>query len=653
MNHLYFDFETYSSVDIKKCGAYKYTQSPDFEILMLAYSINNGPVKVYDNIDFNNKNLNEFFVRIFDSKTIKHAHNAMFERLCLSAYGIDIPAEEFECSAVKALYCGLPASLDGVTKALELNDEYLKDANGKALIKYFCTPCKPSKANGYRIRNLPEHDAEKWKLFMQYCRQDVISEKAVIQRLASHTLPNVEKENYVIDQIINDRGVKIDLDLAQNAINIDSIITSKIHANIIKTTGIDNPNSGAQFKKWLTDMTGENVTTLTKESYPDLLKLTDDPIVIKTIGMYMKGSKTSTAKYAAAVNSVGFDGRIRGILQFYGANRTGRYAGRIVQIHNLPRNKMKELDLARNLVIENDYSTLDIVFDNTKQVLSELIRTMFVPKDNHVFGILDFSAIEARVLAWLAGEKWRLDVFNTHGKIYEASAAMMFGIPLESVTKESEYRTKGKIAELALGYQGAVGAMERMGGEAMGLSHSEMKTIVTKWRKKNTKIVETWEDYQICAIRSIQYKDKTFRCKRRLVEFLYEDNFMTIKLPSGRKLYYYDPKIAVDRFGHKLTFMGFDDKNRWTRIDTYGGKLTENITQAVARDLLAFAIKNIENSGYPVCMHIHDEVVTELPKLSCVNQFNDMIDIMSTSPDWAKDLTLRVDGFMCDYYKKD
>lgn len=650
MIHLYFDFETFSSEDIVKSGAYRYTQSPDFEILLLAYAFDNGPVTICDLSNGGPFPL-EFTQAIESSKVIKHAHNSNFERLCLKAYGINVPVEQFSCSAVKSLYCGLPASLDNSSKALGLSDK--KDSKGKALIKYFCTPQVPSKKNGFKTRMTKEDDPEAWEQFKQYCIQDVVVEREIVRVLSDYEFPECEKTNYWYDQLINDRGAMIDVELARNAVELDELVTVEINENVKKVTNLENPNSGAQFKKWLTEMTGQKVTSLAKESFSELFKLTDDPTVLYALEQYSKGSKTSTSKYEAAINSVGYDDRIRGLLYFYGANRTGRYAGRIVQIQNLPRNKMKDLDLARRLLKNKDYESIDIIFDNPKQVLSELIRTMFIPKNDHVFAILDFSAIEARVLAWLAGEKWRLDVFASHGKIYEASASMMFGVPLEQITKDSEYRTKGKIAELALGYQGSVGAMERMGGESMGLSQTEMKGIVTKWRKNNPKIVSLWENYNNCAIRSVQYKGKKFWCQQRKVSFESDEMFMMIGLPCGRKLFYHEPKIVQGKFGDAVTFNGLDDKNNWSRIDTYGGKLVENVTQAVSRDLLAYSIYRLEDEGYPVCMHIHDEVVVELHKDRAESDFKKMEHVMSNPPSWALDLPLRAEGFLTDYYKKD
>lgn len=652
MNHLYFDFETFSSEDISKAGAYRYTQSPDFEILLLAFAINDGPVILIDMEEL--PVFPQLFLRyLSDPNTVKHAHNAAFERLCLKAYGINVPIEQFSCSAVKALYCGLPSSLDKVSKALNL--EANKDAQGKALIKYFCCPQKPTKSNNFRLRNFPAHDPQKWEAFKKYCAQDVVVEREIIAALAEYELPTFEKVNYIVDQHINDRGVEVDVNFINNAISLDQITSQLISYELKMLTNLENPNSGAQFKKWFNDATGENIQSLAKESFQKLFTLTEDPAILHALKLYEAGSKTSIAKYAAALDSVALNSRIRGLIQFYGAGRTGRYAGRLVQVQNLPRNYMKDLDEARKLVANGDFETFDLVYDNSKKVLSELIRTMFVPKDGTIFGVMDFSAIEARVISWLAKEQWRLEVFKLHGKIYEANASNMFNIPIEDVDKEQRF--KGKVAELALGFQGGPNALERMekaAGAVVELTPAERKSIVTKWRKANPKIVALWDDYQEQAINAITYPGKIFYDCNRIIAFHYDRLYLTLELPSGRKLFYYKPKLVPGKYGGlSVTYYGLTDNSVWSIQDIYGGIFVQNVTQAIARDLLATALQDLHSENFEVCMHIHDEVVAELPIETAVHDLERISEIMSKAPEWAKDLPIKSSGFLTPYYKKD
>jgi DNA polymerase len=649
---LHIDFETFSSVDIRKAGAYPYTNSPDFEILLMGYAFDDEPVKV---LDFTaGEGMSELLkAAILDPGIKKKAHNANFERLCLRAYGIETPSEFWECSAVLTSYCGLPLALGQAAKALKLAQE--KDTAGTALINFFCVPAKPSKRNNFKTRNFPEDDPEKWAAFVNYCRVDVEVEREICEALKAYKIPQFEVENYHIDQKINDRGVLVDLALAEKCIEINAETMAVIIARLKKLTGLENPNSPAQLAKWLSLHTEKDIKKVGKEDLKELLADYASGTIREVIKLRLKAAKTSITKYQAGVNCTGTDGRARGLFRFYGAGRTGRWAGRLVQVQNLPRNKMDDLDLARRVCSVGDADLLGILFADIQSVLSQLIRTMFVPKPGTVFAIADFSAIEARVIAWLAGEKWRLDVFNSHGKIYEASAALMFGIPLESIGKGSPERDKGKVAELALGYGGGVGALKQMGGESMGLDDSEMKTIVSKWRRASPKIVDFWDDLNSRALDACEHIGTEFKDKTGRISFRHDGKILAVRLPSGRSLHYQKAFIKDNRFGRPGVFYwGVDSiSKQWKVLDIYGGKIAENITQAVARDLLAFSLLNLENAGFPVVMHIHDEAVVELLKKGAEFKFAEIIEILAIAPGWAKGLPLGADGFLSDYYKKD
>lgn len=649
--HLHVDIETYSSVDIRKSGAYKYIESPDFEILLIGYAFDDLSVKIID-LARGEEIPDSFKEALLDSRVIKHAHNATFERVAFSHYGLHTTPDQWACSLVKSAYCGLPLNLEMVSKALQLGEDG-KLGTGKALINYFTKPCKATKTNGGRTRNLPEDDPEKWEEFKRYCKNDVIAERKIDKTLARYEIPELEKVNYLIDQQINDRGIKIDLRLANAASRINTKFTDLTSQRVRELTGVDNPNSAAQLKDWLSNVIGDKITSLAKDELPEILKKTEAPDVREVIECRAKISKSSVKKYEAMLNSTCADGRAHGLFQFYGANRTGRWAGRIIQLHNLPRNYMKDLALARELVLLEDFDLLSMAYDNIANVLSELIRTALVPKEGHTFAVADFSAIEARVLSWLAGEKWRLKVFKGHGKIYEASAALMFNVPIEEVTKGSDYRAKGKIAELALGYQGSVGAMKAMGGEGMGLSEPEMLSIVSKWRTRNPSIVAFWQLIQRAAIGAIERPNTTIKLKG--LRLHYDRRSLIITLPSGRSLYYYKPQLAKNKFGsYGIKYQGVKDGSKaWGWIDTYGGKLTENVVQAIARDLLAVAMYNVWEAGIDIVLHVHDEIACEIPTSNAKNTLNLLYDLMCKPVAWAPGLPLGADGYLTQFYKKD
>lgn len=649
---LHIDIETYSSVDITTSGAYKYMESVDFEILLIAYAFGDDPIEIID-LAQGEKIPSKFITALQDPAIEKHAHNANFERQAFKKYGYDVPAKFWRCSAVKAAFCGLPLSLDGVSKAMNLGD-LGKSASGKALIRLFSCPVKPTKLNGLRERNFYFHDPIKWELYKDYCKQDVEAEREIYNRLSKYEIPNFERLNYILDQKINDKGILIDLVMAQNAFDIDTRFAIELSDRVKELTGIDNPNSAAQLKNWLSGAMQKEIKTLAKGDIPSLILEAGVGAVSEVLTIRQKLSKTSTKKYVAMLACACDDKRAHGLFQFYGANRTGRWAGRLIQLQNLPQNHLNDLEEAREIIASGDYSLATMLYDDIPSVLSQLIRTTFVAKEGHTFAVADFSAIEARVIAWLADETWRLKVFASHGKIYEASAAMMFNVPIESVTKGSELRQKGKIAELALGYQGAVGALKTMGGEAMGLSDLEMDTIVKKWRKANPAIVRLWADIESCAIHAIETKKKIVSIHKNL-EFEYNGEVLTILLPSGRKLFYQSPSFTKNKWDKKsIQYKGMDQTTKqWGHVDTYGGKLVENIIQAIARDLLAESMLRIDKADFNIVMHVHDEVVCEVSLEHKDAHLKAIEYIMSIPIDWAEGLILTADGYTTPFYKKD
>ncbi len=653
---LYIDIETYSSVDIKSSGIYKYCESVDFEILLVAYAFDDQEVCIVDLAQGKKLSAN-FIAALSDPAIEKHAHNANFERNCFKAFGYDVPIEQWHCTAVKSAYCGLPISLEAVSSALELNDKG-KLSTGKALIRYFCIPCKATKSNNERFRNMPADNLDKWEEFKTYCINDVVAEREICKILECYDIPFIERQHYILDQEINDRGILVDQIMVSNAILIDDIEAQELRTKLTKITNLENPNSAAQLKQWLTSSMQQEVKSLAKEDIDELIAAAESDTVKEVLNLRKKASKTSTKKYNSIMNCVCYSGRIHGLFQFYGANRTGRWAGRLVQLQNLPQNHLAqkpidELDQARNAVIANDNELLSMLYDNVSSVLSQLIRTALVAKEGYTFAVADFSAIEARVIAWLANEKWRLEVFRTHGKIYEASASMMFGVPLEDIKKGSELRTKGKIAELALGYQGALGALKKMGGEAMGLSDIEMETIVKKWREKNRCIVNLWKAVEEAAIKAIMIPNK--KILLQYLAFQYDGTVLTIQLPSGRKLFYQSSAITKNKWGQaSIKYKGLDQvTKKWWNIESYGGKLVENIIQAISRDVLADAMLRLNQNGYDIVLHVHDEVACEIPAEASYILLNRMCDILGEEISWAPGLPLTADGYVTRYYKKD
>jgi len=657
---LHIDVETFSSVDIMNCGSYKYFESPDFEILILCYCVVHGEYSTdVITLDLAQKSkpshdqMHHFLKHLLDPTVEKHAHNANFERNAFKAIGYDVPAEQWHCSAVKAGYCGLPMSLDAATKALNMGEDG-KSAEGKALIRYFSCLVKPTKTNGGRFRNLPKHNPEKWEKYKDYCAQDVRAEMGLLDRLSCFTTPPTERLNYILDQKINDRGVNIDVEMATNAILIDDKFKLEVVDQLKEITGLANPNSVAQLKKWLSSALQQDINSLAKDTVTALIKEHKRGAGVEVLKLRQMGSSTSTKKYNAMLNYALDDHTAHGLLYFYGGSRTGRWAGRAVQLQNLPRNKMKLLDEARDMVKAGDYEALTMTFDNLPKVLSQLIRTALIPKKGNILAVADYSAIEGRITAWLAGEQWRLDVFAGDGKIYEASAAMMFNVPIESIGKGSEYRDKGKIAELALGFGGSVGALKTMGGEAMGLSELEMKNIVDRWRKASPKIVEMWYEFERCAIRALK-TGKPVIANLRFIIFRYENKCLTIELPNGRKLIYRDPVLTQNKWGSEnIKYKGKNQiTGQWGWIDTYGGKLSENIIQAIARDLLADGMRRLDKAGFDIVMHVHDEVVADIPNESPEYIVSEMCRILGEPVEWAQGLGTPAEGFITNYYKKD
>ena len=641
---LEMDIESFSDVDLIKCGVYAYADSPAFEILLFAYSFDGGETQIID-LAQGEKLPAEVEDAIFDVSVTKTAYNANFERTCLSKYfGRYIPPESWHCSAVQAAMLALPRSLEDVGRVLGLDEQKMKE--GKELIRYFCVPCKPTKANGGRTRNLPCHAPEKWELFKTYCKRDVDVEKSIRRKLHNFPIPESEMELYRLDQRINDRGVLVDMGLVEQAIACERLHKEVVTKRAYELTGLENPNSVAQLKGWLGDK-GMEAESLSKKAVADMIAETDGEVE-ELLRLRLLMAKTSVKKYEAMERSVCSDGRVHGLLQFYGANRTGRFAGRLVQIQNLPQNHLPDLELARELVKQRRFEDIELLYDSTPNVLSELIRTAFIPKPGCRFVVADFSAIEARVLAWLSGEQWRLDVFTSHGKIYEASASSMFHVPMEEITKGSPLRQKGKLAELGLGFGGASGALVSMGALDMGLTEDELPTLVVAWRKANPHITQFWWDVDAAAVKAVTEKQKT---KVGKIIFEYKSGILFITLPSGRKLSYVKPRMAVNKFGRDgLTYEGISENKKWSRIETYGPKLVENIVQGTARDLLAEAMLRVEKKGYPIVMHCHDEIIAEVPEGT--GSVDEMCEIMAVQPEWAVGLPLRADGYECSFYQK-
>ena len=671
LHHLSIDLETYSTVSIGAAGSYRYILDPSFEILLFAYSLDGMPVEV---IDVASGQVIPLWLKnaLKNSLYIKHAYNAAFEWFALSKYLGWLPPDQWRDTMLHALYCGYPASLDAAGRAMGLPEDKKKLTTGKALIRYFCVPCKPSNANGNRTRNLPKHDPAKWKLFKEYNGQDVVTEMEIDRRLSAFPVPAFVQKQWETDLTMNARGVAADMEMVSGALVIGATVKSQLMAEARQLSGLDNPNSIKQLARWLTEATDSDaeITSVTKETVATMLKQPQPANVQRMLEIRQELGKTSTKKYDALETCIADDGRVRGLLQFYGANRTGRWAGRLVQVQNLPRTYTHPLPPARQLVKDRNIDGLRMMYGSINDTLSQLIRTAFVATPGNVLIDADFSAIEARVISWLAGQEWRLEVFRTHGKIYEASASQMFHVPIEKIKKgnpEYALRQRGKVAELALGYQGGVSAMRRMdtGHNLDDLSDDEVKGIVDRWRETNSMIRDLWNIVDSAAVTVItnggtqtnrsETTDAviTLACE---LDVITGTRYMTILLPSGRKLYYPSPEIGVNRWGNpSVSYMGQNQTTkRWERVETYGGKLVENIVQAIARDCLAIAIENLEAQGLHVVFHIHDEVVIDTPAWADNDTMLDTVTKIMTKPiPWAQALPLNADGWVDKFFKKD
>ena len=657
---LEIDIESFSSVDLKKSGVYKYAESPDFEILLFGVSVDGGEVTVYD-LASGDTVPEEIIKALSDDSVIKWAYNASFERVCLSvwlrrnypqhfsSYSIEedtvrnyLDPSSWRCSLVWGAYMGLPLSLEGIGKVLKLENQ--KMAEGKALIRYFCVPCKPTKANGGRTRNLPEHDPVKWSTFISYNKRDVETEMAIQQKLSKFPVPDFLWEEYHLDQEVNDRGIQLDMALVEQAIAIDERSREELSAKMRQLTALENPNSVQQMKEWLTQH-GLEVDSLDKKAVKELLK-TAPPELAEVLELRRKLAKSSVKKYQAMQNAVCADGRARGMFQFYGANRSGRWAGRLIQLQNLPQNHMAHLEDARSLVRSGDYSLLSALYDSVPEVLSELIRTSFVPRDGYKFIVSDFSAIEARVLSFLAGESWRLKVFAENGDIYCASASAMFHVPVEKHGRNAHLRQKGKIAELALGYGGSVGALKSMGALEIGLAEEELQPLVDAWRTSNPNIVQFWWDVDNAVKTTVRQRLDT---ETHGIRFRYRSGMLFIVLPSGRQLCYVKPKMGVNKFGgDSVTYEGVGSTKKWERIESYGPKFVENIVQAVSRDILMYSIRTLSHCF--IVGHVHDELIIEC---SMGVSLDAVCEQMGRTPPWIKGLKLQADGYETMFYKKD
>ncbi|HEX3017839.1 MAG TPA: DNA polymerase [Caproicibacter sp.] len=644
MRSLSIDLETYSSTDLSKCGVYRYAESSDFEILLFGCSVDGEAVQV---IDFASGETlpKEIHDALIDDSILKWAHNAQFERVCLSRYlGERLRPDSWRCTMVWSACLGLPLSLEGA--ALVTGAEKQKLSEGKELVRYFCSPCRPTKANDERTRNLPTHTPEKWERFKAYNLRDVEAEQAITQRLSRFPVSEEEWKNYALDQKINDRGIQLDRELVRQAIQCDRQSGAQLITAMRELTDLENPNSVVQMKTWLAQ-NGLETDTLGKAAVAELLKTAPEQLS-RVLTLRQSLAKSSVKKYTAMENAVCTDGRARGLLQFYGASRTGRFAGRLVQVQNLPQNHLPDLGQARQLVKDGNFAALEALYDSVPAVLSELIRTAFVSKSGCKFIVSDFSAIEARVISWLAGESWRNEVFATHGKIYEASASQMFHVPIEEITKGSPLRQKGKVAELALGYGGSVGALKAMGALDMGLSEEELPPLVVAWRSANPNIVQLWWDVDRAAVKAVREKTET---QTHGIRFSYQSGFLFITLLSGRRLAYVRPHIEPNAFGNdSVTYMGVGATKKWERIESYGPKFVENIVQAISRDILCHAMRRVEDAGYPIVMHVHDEIVVEASLDASVAE---ICRLMGETPPWAPSLLLRADGYECPFYRKD
>lgn len=642
MQHLSIDIETYSSVNLQKAGVYKYAESPDFDILLFGYSVDGGRVQVTD-LACGDKIPAEIVAALYDDSVTKWAFNAQFERVCLSNY-LDtwLSPDSWHCTMVWSATLGLPLSLEGVGAVLGLEKQKLTE--GKNLIKYFCVPCAPTKTNGGRTRNLPLHDMEKWEQFKAYNLRDVETEMSIQKKLSRFPVPDFIWDEYHLDQEINDRGIGLDMTLVEQAIAIDSISRKNITQQIQNLTDIENPNSVAQMKGWLSDK-GLEMDTLGKKAVAEILK-TAPKHLADVLSLRQQLAKSSVKKYTAMQTAVCKDCRARGMFQYYGANRTGRFAGRIIQLQNLPQNHMSDLADARELVRSGNYDALDLLYDDIPDTLSQLIRTAFVPQNGRKFIVADFSAIEARVLAWLAGEKWRMKVFADGKDIYCSSASQMFGVPVEKHGINGHLRQKGKIAELALGYGGSVGALKSMGALEMGLTEEELQPLVNAWRNANPMITSLWWDIDRAVKTTVREHIST---EVAGLKFTYESGFLFMRLPSGRRLAYVKPRMGINKFGSEsVTYEGVGSTKKWERLESYGPKFCENAIQAIARDILMYSMQTLCNCS--IVAHVHDELIIEADRRMSLSA---VCEQMGRTPPWAQGLLLRADGYECDFYKKD
>lgn len=664
IHHLSIDIETFSSVPIKTAGAFRYHASDDFEILLFAYSLDRAPVQVIDLAS--GEQIPDWLISmLFDPNTIKHAYNAAFEWGCLSKVYGPMDPSQWRCTMFKGLFCGYTAGLGATGKALGLPEDKQKLTTGMALIRYFCVPCKPTKSNGGRTRNYPHHAPERWEQFKEYNRQDVVTEMEIDDRLSAIEVPAWVQKQWETDLIINARGVCADMEFTHGAIEIGRQVNEDLMNEATELSGLRNPNSVTQLVAWLNaEMEDGVVENLRKETVSGLLQQDiESESVRRMLEIRQELGKTSIKKYNAIETCICPDGRIRGLLQYYGANRTGRWAGRLVQVQNLPRTYIEPLGLARNLVRGRKKDALRVIYGSVPDTLSQLIRTALTATPGNVFIDADFSAIEARVISWLAGEEWRLQVFRSHGKIYEASAAQMFHVPIEKIVKgnpEYALRARGKVAELALGYQGGVSAMRRMdvGHNLDDLTDEDVKGIVNQWRAANNRIQSLWDEMNTAAIDVINYGGSV-KVRSLVIAREYDRTqkqfYLTIQLPSGRKLYYVSPAVGTNRWGGpSITYLGLNDKNKWGRVETYGGKLTENCVQAIARDCLAEAIEHLEAAGFPVVFHVHDEVVIDIKRFADDDtMLKTVTEIMTRPITWAPGLPLGADGWVGEFYKKE
>lgn len=644
MKRMNIDIETYSEADLSKSGVYKYVDAPGFEVLLFGYSADGGPVKVISLAE-GEELPQKIKEALLDDTVLKFAFNAQFERVCLEKYlGVHLTPDAWRCTMVASLYLGLPGSLAQVGAVLGVEKKKLE--TGKDLIKFFSVPCKPTKTNGGRTRNLPEHDREKWQQFITYNARDVETEMDIMEKVARFPVPDFLWKQYAQDQRINDLGIELDMALVTQAIKCDEESRERYLKRAQELTGLENPNSPIQLKEWILS-NGVEMETLTKAEVASVMETATGPVK-EVLELRQLLSKSSVKKYVAMETCRCSDGRAHGLLQFYGANRTGRWAGRLVQVQNLPQNHIPDLAVARNLIKSGCFEAVELLYDSIPDTLSQLIRTAFVPREGCKFMVADFSAIEARVIAWLAGESWRQEVFRNNGDIYCASASQMFGVPVEKHGVNGELRQKGKIAELALGYGGGVGAMISMGAIDMGLAEEELQPIVDSWRQSNPAIVKLWWDVHRCVIKAVKDKQpQTYKC----LTFEYQSGMLFIVLPSGRRLAYAKPSVYRNDYDRdEIAYMGVDATKKWGKIDSYGPKFVENIIQAMSRDILAEAMARMEAAGYDIVMHVHDEAVIEAPRDAVLE---DACQIMSKAPDWTPGLILNAAGYECEFYQKD